>query len=138
MNSPRRLPILLLALALTVLASACTGGKKGSGFRREPMGNDSASVKMAKTIYTTNCATCHGTGGRGDGAGAPVDPKPRSFRDESWQAEKSDEHIKTVILEGGQAVGLSNLMPPAPFTQLHEDPEMLNALVQYVRSFGEY
>ena len=33
-----------------------------------------------KILFETNCASCHGTSGKGDGpVGAALDPKPRDF-----------------------------------------------------------
>ncbi|MEZ5974770.1 MAG: hypothetical protein R3E96_07970 [Planctomycetota bacterium] len=53
------------------------------------------------------CNTCHGDTGHGDGlAAANLDPKPRSYADKAWQKSKTDDQIKKVIKEGGQANGL--------------------------------
>ena len=35
-----------------------------------PLEGDSDAIAAGETIYTTNCATCHGDGGMGAGAGA--------------------------------------------------------------------
>ena len=48
-----------------------------------------------------------------------------------WQAKVSDEHIATVIVEGGAAVGKSNLMAANP--DLSDKPNVVQALVQIVR-----
>ncbi len=45
--------------------------------RKNPVPADKASLARAKKIYETNCASCHGTTGKGDGpAGASLSPKP--------------------------------------------------------------
>ncbi len=90
----------------------------------------------ADQLWTTLCSTCHGMTGEGVGpvaAGFPV--KPRSFSDQEWQKETTDESIAKVIVEGGAAIGKSPLMPGNP--QLTGKPEVVQALVQKVRSFGQ-
>lgn len=90
----------------------------------------------ADQLWNTLCSTCHGMTGEGDGpvaAGFPV--KPRSFSDQEWQKKTTDESIAKVIVEGGAAIGKSPLMPGNP--QLTGKPEVVQALVQKVRSFGQ-
>jgi len=100
----------------------------------EPAGA-SAATRKADLIFSTRCATCHGPGGAGDGPGSvALDPKPRDFRDATWQASVSDDHLRTIILEGGGAVGKSPLMPPNP--DLVGQPEVVTALVEHVRGLG--
>lgn len=85
--------------------------------------------------YEKFCASCHGVGGAGDGAGAAaLNPKPRDFTDKAWQAQVDDARIKTVIEKGGPAVGLSNLM--APWGSVLS-PDELNELVAKIRAFGQ-
>lgn len=45
-----------------------------------PLQNDAAAIAAARHLYTTNCASCHGAEGRGDGQppGA-TDPAPYDF-----------------------------------------------------------
>ncbi len=87
----------------------------------------------AKEIWTQRCANCHGQGGLGDGPGARVlAVRPRALADSGWQAKVSDEHIATVITQGGKAVGLDPLMAANP--DLIGKPEVLDALVAYVRA----
>ena len=87
----------------------------------------------ADVIWSDRCANCHGPKGMGDGPGARALPvKPRVLADSSWQAQASDEHIATVITEGGKVVGLDANMAANP--DLKAKPEVLRALVQKVRS----
>lgn len=86
----------------------------------------------AATVFKQRCATCHGMSGKGDGAAAAaLNPKPRSFEDAAWQGTITDDHIKTVIVKGGTAVGKSPLMAPNP--DLEGKTEVLDALVKIVR-----
>jgi mono/diheme cytochrome c family protein len=64
-------------------------------------------------IYGQFCATCHGAGGKGDGAAsAGLDPKPADHTDSAYMGALSDEHLYLVIQKGGAAVGKSPLMAP--------------------------
>jgi len=90
----------------------------------------------AEQLWTTLCITCHGANGEGDGPVAASFPvKPRSFKDREWQKQTSDESIAKVIVEGGASIGKSPLMPANP--QLAGKPEVVQALVQKVRSFRQ-
>lgn len=106
------------------------GGEQAAG------GISPEAQAEADQLWNTLCSTCHGMGGEGDGPVAASFPvKPRSFTDKQWQAETTDESIAKVIVEGGAAIGKSPLMPGNP--QLTGKPEVVEALVQKVRSFGK-
>jgi hypothetical protein len=94
-----------------------------------------AAVAEAQAKWTNLCTTCHGVSGKGDGiAGMALQPRPRDLTLASWQASVTDEHIEKVILGGGQAVGLSPLMPANP--DLTSKPEVIKALRAHVRSLA--
>ncbi|HEY2772673.1 MAG TPA: c-type cytochrome [Candidatus Binatia bacterium] len=94
-----------------------------------------AARDEADSIWKSRCSTCHGDGGKGDGAAAAaLTPHPRDFTQQSWQSSVSDEHIEKIIAEGGQAVGLSMLMPANP--DLVAKPDVIKALRAHVRSLG--
>lgn len=79
---------------------------------------------------------CHGTRGLGDGpASGTLQPRPRTFADAKWQASVTDAHLRTVILEGGAAVGLSAQMPPN--ADLKKKPEVVTALIRHLRALGK-
>jgi mono/diheme cytochrome c family protein len=85
-------------------------------------------------IWDSRCANCHGDKGLGDGPGAvALDPKPRSFANRKWQATITDDKIRTVIVEGGYAVGLSQSMTANP--DLRSRPEVVDGLVKKIRAF---
>jgi len=95
-----------------------------------------AAMTEAKGIFETRCATCHGSGGKGDGAAAAgLTPKPRDFSDPAWQKSVTDEHIEKVIALGGPAVGKSPLMPPNP--DLSAKPDVVKALRSMIRDLGK-
>jgi cytochrome c553 len=131
-----RIASLTFALALV---AAC-GGKKST----ESSGSAASDVaptgpsptEEARTLFKTVCSTCHGEDGSGNGsAAAALNPKPQNYTDKAWQAKVTDDEIKKAILQGGAAVGRSAAMPAQ--TQLRDKPEVVDALVRIVRSFGK-
>jgi mono/diheme cytochrome c family protein len=91
----RLLPLLLLA-PLGSLAN--TFELKGESAKGE-------------ATYKTNCATCHGDKGHGDGvAAAALNPKPAAFNDPERAKSITDESLYKVITEGGAAIGKSPVM----------------------------
>lgn len=114
--------VVVLILGALVL-SACGGGNgetEGSGRERQevpaeyagqtnPVAGDQAAIDAGRELYNTNCSTCHGETGQGDGpAGASLDPKPANLVDTA--AETEADYIHWVIAEGGAAAGLSSSM----------------------------
>ena len=86
----------------------------------------------AAGIYRARCASCHGISGKGDGpASASLNLKPRDFRDPTWRAQVTDDHLKKVIVGGGAAVGKSPLMTPNP--DLKGQKVILDGLVKIIR-----
>ena len=91
-------------------------------------------VTTAKDIFRSRCSVCHGPGGVGDGPGsAALNPKPRNFTDAAWQGSVDDDHIRTIIVKGGPAVGKSPGMAANP--DLEQKPDVVNELVKIVRAF---
>jgi mono/diheme cytochrome c family protein len=90
----------------------------------------------AKQMFQEVCAQCHGFDGKGDGQlAATLNPKPRNYTDQAWQASVTDEEIRTIIVKGGMAVGKSGMMPPNP--QLAQRTDVLEDLVVLIRGFGK-
>lgn len=114
-------------------AGTATGSDQGKPVQA---GSDSPAMAEAKQIFSIRCATCHGQSGRGDGpVAANLNPRPRDYSDQAWQKETTDEQIKKIIVEGGPALGKSILMAPSP--DLGQKPEVLDAMVALIRSFGK-
>ncbi|MCC6146605.1 MAG: c-type cytochrome [Anaerolineaceae bacterium] len=77
--------------------------------KTNPMANDSAAAEKGKGIYTTNCASCHGDSGKGDGpAGASLDPHPGNL--DVAQAN-GDDYLFWRISEGGMTAPFNSSMP---------------------------
>ena len=93
------------------------------------------SAEAGAESYETLCASCHGPGGNGEGpAAAGLNPKPVRHTDGSYMNALSNEHIRTVIRDGGPAVGKSPLM--APWAGSLSDAQ-LDDMVAYVRSLAQ-
>jgi mono/diheme cytochrome c family protein len=88
---------------------------KGGPSRAAPPSSASASPDPNTTLvdvtWRTQCASCHGPGGKGDGPQGPMVHAADLTRPE-WQSSVSDEQITATILNG------KNRMPkfefPAP------------------------
>ena len=97
----------LLAAAVVLLLSA--GGAAAAG--------DAAA---GKTAFQTNCMSCHGETGKGDGpVGKALDPPPRdlSVGEFKFDTDKdgtfgTDTDLEQVIKNGAAAYGGSPLMAP--------------------------
>lgn len=87
-------------------------------------------LAMGEEIYDQQCATCHGSEGRGDGpAGAALNPSPRDFHGpgEEWQRGRKPSQVYTVLTEG------LGIMPAFP--QLSREERW--AVAHYVLDFGD-
>jgi mono/diheme cytochrome c family protein len=85
------------------------------------------SAERGKTLAATNCAPCHGNGGKGDGPGASALPKkPADWTAKNVQAEA----------DGSLFVKISDGNPPMPpWASLPEKDRW--DLVNYIKSLGK-
>jgi len=85
------------------------------------------SIENGKKIAATNCAPCHGPGGKGDGPGASALPKkPADWTSKAVQDE-SDAALFVRISDGNP--------PMPPWASLPEKDRW--DLVNYVKSLGK-
>ena len=64
-----------------------------------PLGTDTAAVAAGAEVFRTNCETCHGPQGRGDGpAGQSLNPPPGNLA--RLQAEAGDDYLFWRIHDG--------------------------------------
>ncbi len=69
-----------------------------------------AILSSGKALYESNCATCHGKSGIGDGpAGANLTPRPANIAAFSKMPMASDAYLNWTISEGGAPI--SSPMP---------------------------
>jgi len=93
-----------------------------------------------KVIFTTNCSSCHGESGKGDGpVGAALNPHPRDFTKAEFKFDAakdgkpgSDAALTNVIKNGAAAYGGSPLM--APWGGTLSDADIQN-VIAYIRTF---
>ncbi|MBW2272731.1 MAG: cytochrome c [Deltaproteobacteria bacterium] len=100
-----------------------------------------AEAAAGKAPYDTNCVSCHGPTGKGDGpVGAVLNPPPRDFSKGDFKFDTNgdgnpgtDEDLTNVIKKGASAYGGSALMAPWPALS---DGDIKN-IVAYIRSLKQ-
>ena len=101
-----------------------------------------ADAAAGKDLFVkTNCNSCHGMEGKGDGpVAAALDPKPRDFTagDFKFDADKdgtpgNDTDLALVIKQGAAAFGGSAMMMPNPGLSDGD----IETIVAFVRSLKE-
>jgi mono/diheme cytochrome c family protein len=102
---------------------------------------NAGDAAAGKTLYDTNCMSCHGMTGKGDGpVGAVLTPRPRDFSTAEFKFDTdgdgtpgSDADLTGVIKKGASAFGGSPLMAPWPSLS---DDEIAN-LIAFIRSLKQ-
>jgi mono/diheme cytochrome c family protein len=112
-----------LALVLilgTLVLSACGGGgaekdtaeviPANYAGKTNPFKGNADAASAGKEVYTTNCASCHGDSGKGDGpAGASLDPKAADLT--AAAKEDGEDFFLWRISEGGAMAPFNSSMP---------------------------
>jgi mono/diheme cytochrome c family protein len=107
-----------------------------------PAGALAGDAAAGKAAYTTNCVSCHGETGKGDGpVGQILQPPPRDFSlgdfkidaDEDGTAG-TDADLKAVISKGAAAFGGNQMM--AAWGGVLSDEDVDN-VVAYIRTLKQ-
>ena len=107
-----------------------------------PAGALAGDAAAGKAAYTTNCVSCHGETGKGDGpVGQILQPPPRDFSlgdfkidaDEDGTAG-TDADLKAVISKGAAAFGGDQMM--AAWGSVLSDEDVDN-VVAYIRTLKQ-
>lgn len=99
-----------------------------------PLAGDSAAIAAGQTIFNTNCATCHGPQGQGDGLlAAGLNPKPANLADRQMLDSLSDGYLFWRVSEGGALAPFNSAMPAWKATM---SEEQCWQVISYVRSLG--
>ena len=94
--------------------------------KKNPLPADAQTVAQGKKVAEVNCVSCHGAGGKGDGAAAvALNPKPADWTSAKVQSE-SDGEIFWKISTGRGAMPAWNFLPERDRW----------ALVRYIRSLA--
>jgi len=98
-----------------------------------PLRNDNSAVESGQILYQSNCASCHGNKGKGDGAAAQaLAPAPSNLA--VAHAELSDGYLFWRISEGGLMEPFRSSMP-AWKTILVQD--QIWELISYIRTLSD-
>jgi copper transport protein len=126
-----------IAAVLVAIGTWAVGSSLVSGYRESlpnPVPATAASLARGQHIYAQNCASCHGTRGRGNGpAAARLSPGPADLRvhmEVSGTTGHTDRQIFEWIANGVEGTGM-----PAFRNQLSE--EDIWHVINYIRTFAE-
>ena len=118
-----------LSVGLLSIASAAQQ-KPAANATKNPVAPSPSSIAAGKKLYDSQCASCHGTAGKGDGkAGALLKPTPSDLTDGDWKHGQTDGDIFTVIRDGAKQTGMRAYGSRIPTNDIWN-------LVNYVRTLG--
>ena len=123
------IPVLALGLSATFAdeAKAKTDTAKTTAKKLD--------LVAGKKVYETNCVSCHGAKGKGDGpVGINLKPKPRDFTDTARVAGEPMDKMRKAVAKGGASVGYSPLMPA--WKGILKDDQIDNVLGYVLKTFS--
>jgi mono/diheme cytochrome c family protein len=129
---------LLAVTMLTVGAAAQDHGHDDAAHHHDdaarvknPMKATPQSIAAGKKLYDTQCVTCHGASGKGDGkmAAAMNAPKPSDLTDADWKHGSTDGEIFSLIRDGSKGTGMRG------YASRMKTEDIWN-VVNYLRTLG--
>lgn len=99
---------------------------------KNPVKPTPQSIAAGKKLYDTQCVTCHGGSGKGDGklaASITTGPKPSDLTDASWKHGSTDGEIFTLIRDGSKGTGMRGYAA-------RMKPDDIWNVVNYLRTLG--
>lgn len=99
-----------------------------------PLAGNAEAAASGKTIFETQCASCHGPQGRGDGpAAAALNPQPANLADRQMLNSLSDGYLFWRVSEGGAMAPFNSAMPA---WKIALSEEQRWQVISYVRLLG--
>ena len=100
-----------------------------------PFAGDADAIAAGKELCVTNCVSCHGPEGAGDGAAAEaLDPKPANLGDTTMMTTLTDGYLFWRVSKGGAMEPFNSAMI-AWEGALSEEQRW--QVISYVRTFSE-
>jgi mono/diheme cytochrome c family protein len=100
-----------------------------------PFAGDADAITAGQEIFETNCETCHGPEGAGDGPGAVgLDPKPANLGDNVMMSTLTDGYLFWRVSKGGAFEPFNSAMPSWEQSLTEEQRWQV---ISYVRTFSE-
>jgi mono/diheme cytochrome c family protein len=96
---------------------------------KNPVAADEASVAAGKMLFAANCASCHGTEGRGDGKmGEKMKVKPANLTDAARKHGETDGEWFAAIKNGIKTAGMPAAGPKLADRQIWDLVNYLNSI----------
>ena len=129
--------LLAISIFSAIVLSACGGGSTSDtstvpapyAGKTNPLGTDAATA--GKSIYDVQCASCHGSGGLGDGPAGQALTPPAANLVESV-SKNADDYFYYRIAEGGTMDPYNSSMPP--YKNVLSEDEIWQ-VVAYINTF---
>jgi mono/diheme cytochrome c family protein len=130
-------PLTFVAIALTTwtlslaAVAVAQAPPPAAAKMANPVKPTPASIAAGKTLFDAQCASCHGTAGKGDGKMAAMmnPPKPSDLTDASWKHGGTDGEIFGVIHDGSKGTAMRG------YASRIQTEEMWN-VVNYVKTLN--